>query len=126
MITILPALLSLVWTENLIGLIGAARADPADERGKSVVGCAALLKLGFEVAQSSVAKYTIKRSGPPSQRWRTFLRNHAPDIAATMGMAYSRHRRERVESPRRNRSPTVEANPGGPVNFVEPVDEAAN
>jgi len=23
-----------------------------------------------------------KRHGPPSQGWRTFLRNHAPDIAA--------------------------------------------
>jgi transposase InsO family protein len=41
-----------------------------------------LLKLGFEVAQSSVAKYMIKRRGPPSQGWRTFLCNHAPDIAA--------------------------------------------
>jgi transposase InsO family protein len=41
-----------------------------------------LLKLGFEVAQSSVAKYMVKRGGPPSQGWRTFLRNHAPDIAA--------------------------------------------
>jgi hypothetical protein len=41
-----------------------------------------LLKLGFEVSQSSVAKYMVKRSGPPSQGWRTFLRNHAPDIAA--------------------------------------------
>src|SRR5262245_56411807 len=41
-----------------------------------------LLKLGFEVAQSSVAKYVAKRCGPPSQGWRTFLRNHAPDIAA--------------------------------------------
>ena len=41
-----------------------------------------LLKLGFEVAQSSVAKYMVRRSGPPSQGWRTFLRNHAPDIAA--------------------------------------------
>jgi transposase InsO family protein len=41
-----------------------------------------LLKLGFEVAQSSVAKYMFKRRGPPSQGWRTFLRNHAPDIAA--------------------------------------------
>jgi hypothetical protein len=40
-----------------------------------------LLKLGFEVAQSSVAKYMVKRRGPPSQGWRTFLRNHAPDIA---------------------------------------------
>jgi transposase InsO family protein len=41
-----------------------------------------LLKLGFEVAQSSVAKYMAKRSRPPSQGWRTFLRNHAPDLAA--------------------------------------------
>jgi hypothetical protein len=41
-----------------------------------------LLKLGFEVAQSSVAKYMVKRWTPPSQGWRTFLRNHAPDIAA--------------------------------------------
>jgi len=44
-----------------------------------------LLKLGFEVAQSSVAKYMVKLRGPPSQGWRTFLRNHAPDIAA-MGL----------------------------------------
>jgi transposase InsO family protein len=41
-----------------------------------------LLKLGIEVAQSSVAKYLVKRRAPPSQGWRTFLRNHAPDIAA--------------------------------------------
>jgi hypothetical protein len=41
-----------------------------------------LLKLGFEIAQSSVAKYMVKRHGPPSQGWRTFLRNHAPDAAA--------------------------------------------
>src|SRR5262249_15047709 len=41
-----------------------------------------LLKLGFEVAQSSVAKYMVKRCGPPSQGWRSFLHIHAPDIAA--------------------------------------------
>src|SRR5215813_1397591 len=41
-----------------------------------------LRKLGFEIAQSSVAKYMVKRHGPPSQGWRTFLSNHAPDIAA--------------------------------------------
>src|SRR6478736_925449 len=33
-----------------------------------------LLKLGFEVAQSSVAKYMVKRRGAPSQGWRVFLR----------------------------------------------------
>jgi hypothetical protein len=41
-----------------------------------------LLKLGFDVAQSSVAKYMVKRRGLPSQGWRTFLHNHALDIAA--------------------------------------------
>jgi transposase InsO family protein len=41
-----------------------------------------LLKLGFDVAQSSVAKYMVKPGRAPSQGWRTFLRNHAPDIAA--------------------------------------------
>ena len=40
-----------------------------------------LLKLGFEVAQSSVAKHMVRRRGPPSQKWRTFLRNHTPQIA---------------------------------------------
>src|SRR6266481_5065355 len=41
-----------------------------------------LLKLGFELAQSSAAKYMVKRCGPPSQGWRIFLRNHAADVAA--------------------------------------------
>jgi transposase InsO family protein len=41
-----------------------------------------LLKLGIEIAQSTVAKYMVRRRGPPSQGWKTFIRNHAPDIAA--------------------------------------------
>ena len=41
-----------------------------------------LLKLGFEVAKSTVSKYMIHHRGPPSQTWRTFLRNHADAIAA--------------------------------------------
>jgi hypothetical protein len=41
-----------------------------------------LLKLGFEVAQSSVAKYMIRRPTSPSQGWLTFLRNHSTQIAA--------------------------------------------
>jgi transposase InsO family protein len=41
-----------------------------------------LLKLGFDVAQSTVAKYMERRQGPPSQGWKTFLRNHAPHITA--------------------------------------------
>ena len=36
-----------------------------------------LLLLGYEVAEATVAKYMTRRSRrPPSQTWRTFLRNH--------------------------------------------------
>jgi len=41
-----------------------------------------LLKLGIEVAQSTVAKYMVKRPRRPGQSWATFLRNHADGIAA--------------------------------------------
>ena len=41
-----------------------------------------LLKLGIEIGQTSVAKYMARRRAPPSQGWRTFLRNHADGIAA--------------------------------------------
>ena len=36
-----------------------------------------LLMLGFEIAQSTVSKYMVVRLNPPSQSWKTFLRNHA-------------------------------------------------
>jgi transposase InsO family protein len=41
-----------------------------------------LLKLGFAIAQSTVAKYMAGADVPSGQRWGTFLRNHAPHIAA--------------------------------------------
>jgi transposase InsO family protein len=41
-----------------------------------------LLKLGIDVGQTSAAKYMVRRRGPPSQGWKTFLRNHADGIAA--------------------------------------------
>jgi transposase InsO family protein len=41
-----------------------------------------LLMLGFEVAQSTVSKYMVRGRNPPSQTWKTFLRNHAQAIAA--------------------------------------------
>jgi hypothetical protein len=63
-----------------------ARVDPADEHGQPSLGAprihGELLKLGFEIAQSSVAKYMVKRRGPPSHGWRTFLHNHTPEVAA--------------------------------------------
>jgi hypothetical protein len=39
-----------------------------------------LLKLGFEIAQSSVAKYMVKRAGPPSQGWGTFVSDQERSI----------------------------------------------
>src|ERR1700723_4746669 len=59
--TELRALIRLMSAENL--LWGAPRIHGE------------LLKLGFEIAQLSVAKYMVKRCGPPSQGWSTFLRN---------------------------------------------------
>ena len=41
-----------------------------------------LLMLGFEVAQSTVSKYMVRVRNPPSQTWKTFLRNHTEAIAA--------------------------------------------
>ncbi|WP_334526374.1 integrase core domain-containing protein [Bradyrhizobium sp. AZCC 2230] len=41
-----------------------------------------LLKLGIDVGQTSVAKYTARRRGSPSQGWKTFLRDHADGMVA--------------------------------------------
>ena len=41
-----------------------------------------LLKLGIDVCQATVAKYLGRRRQPPSQTWRTFLRNHIGQIVA--------------------------------------------
>jgi putative transposase len=41
-----------------------------------------LLKLGVEVSQATVAKYMARSTTSPSQSWRTFLANHAQQIAA--------------------------------------------
>ncbi len=39
-----------------------------------------LLKLGVDVCQTTVAKYMVRDVGSPSQRWGTFLRNHAREL----------------------------------------------
>jgi transposase InsO family protein len=41
-----------------------------------------LLKVGIDVAQSTVGKYMVKGRRPPSQSWKAFLRNHAEGIAS--------------------------------------------
>ena len=41
-----------------------------------------LMKLGVDIAQSTVAKYMPRRHRPPSPGWRAFLRSHTAHIAA--------------------------------------------
>jgi transposase InsO family protein len=41
-----------------------------------------LLKLGIDVGQTTVGKYMARNRRPPSQGWKTFLRNHADGIAS--------------------------------------------
>jgi transposase InsO family protein len=41
-----------------------------------------LLKLGIEISQATVGRWMPWRPKVPSPTWRSFLRNHLPDIAA--------------------------------------------
>lgn len=65
---------------------GDSRLDSAHEPSEPVVGSSRihgeLLKLGIEVAQSTVAKYLRRHRKPPSQTWRTFLSNQVQQMAS--------------------------------------------
>src|SRR5262245_50644714 len=63
---------------ELRGLIGEISRATHLWRAPHIPG--ELLKLGFTLAQSTVARYMYR--GPPSEGWRTFLNNHAEGIAA--------------------------------------------
>jgi transposase InsO family protein len=80
-----------------------------------------LLKLGIEVAQSTVAKYMAKNGRGRSQTWKAFLHNHAAGIAAmdflvvpTIGfkllfvLVILRHQRRRLISLTVTINPTAE------------------
>ncbi len=41
-----------------------------------------LIKLGYDVCQATIAKYMVKPTSPPSQTWKTFIRNHMAEIVA--------------------------------------------
>jgi transposase InsO family protein len=41
-----------------------------------------ILKLGLDVAQATVSRYMPRERRPPSQTWRTFLKNHATAIGS--------------------------------------------
>jgi transposase InsO family protein len=80
-----------------------------------------LLKLGIEVAQSTVAKYMPRNGRGRSQTWKTFLHNHAAGIGAmdflivpTVGfqllfvLVILRHQRRRLISLSVTANPTAE------------------
>jgi hypothetical protein len=65
--------------------------------------------VGIDVAESPVSRYMVLRRRPPSQGWKTFLRNHAAGIASLdlfvvrtisfkllYGLVILRHTRRRV------------------------------
>ena len=60
--------------------------DPGDESGQSTVGAprihGELLRLGIDVAQSTVAKYMARSGRGRSQTWKSFLHNHTAGIGA--------------------------------------------
>jgi hypothetical protein len=43
-----------------------------------------LLKLGIQIAQSTVSVYMVPRQGRPLQTWKTFIHNHAEGIASVV------------------------------------------
>ena len=80
-----------------------------------------LLKLGIEVAQSTVAKYMARSGRGRSQTWKTFLHNHTAGIGAmdfvvvpTVGfkllfvLAILRHERRRLITLSVTANPTAE------------------
>ena len=80
-----------------------------------------LLMLGIEVAESTVGRYMVRRRRPPSQGWKTFLRNHAAGIASMdlfivstisfkllYGLVILRHDRRRLVTISVTSNPTAE------------------
>jgi transposase InsO family protein len=95
-----------------------------------------LQMLGIEIAESTVSRYMCRRRQPPSQGWKTFLRNHAAGIASVdlfvvrtisfkllYGLVILRHARRRLVSISVTNNPTAEWI-AGQVTDAFPWDEA--
>jgi hypothetical protein len=80
-----------------------------------------LLMLGIEVAESTVGRYMVRRRRPPSQGWKTSLRNHTAGIASLdlfvvrtisfkllYGLVILRHARRRLVTISVTSNPTAE------------------
>ena len=53
-----------------------------------------LLKLGIEIAETTVAHDLVRRRPPPSQTWRTFLKNHVSQLVAVDFIVLAHDRRQ--------------------------------
>ena len=95
-----------------------------------------LLMLGIEIAESTVGRYMVRRRRPPSQGWKTFLRNHAAGIASLdlfvvrtisfkllYGLVILRHARRRLITISVTSNPTAEWI-AGQLTDAFPWDEA--
>jgi transposase InsO family protein len=95
-----------------------------------------LLMRGIEVAESTVGRYMIRHRRPPSQGWKTFLRNHIDGIASLdlfvvraisfkllYGLVILRHARRRLVSINVTNNPTAEWLAGQVIDAF-PWDEA--
>ena len=116
------------------------RPDPTDERGEPTVGSAADPRRTVDARDrdSPINRGEIhdQRQGPPSQGWKTFLRNHAAGIASIdlfvvrtisfkllYGLVILRHARRRLVSISVTSNPTAEWI-AGQVTDAFPWDEA--
>jgi hypothetical protein len=94
-----------------------------------------LLMLGIDIAESTVGRYMVRRR-PPSQGWKTFLRNHAAGLASLdlfvvrtikfrllYGLVILRHARRRLVKISVTANPTAQWI-AGQVTDAFPWDEA--
>ena len=116
-------------------------ADTADEPENQLWGKPRIhgeLMLGIEVAESTVGRYMVRRRRPPSQGWKTFLRNHVAGIASLdlfvvrtisfkllYGLVILPHARRRLVAIGVTTNPTAEWI-AGQVTDAFPWDEAPN
>ena len=72
------------FTRSFRSIIASGRVKPLalPARSPNLNAYGELLKLGIEVAQSTVAKYMARSGRGRSQTWKTFLHNHAAGIGA--------------------------------------------
>jgi hypothetical protein len=95
-----------------------------------------LLMLGVDVAESTVGRYMVWRRRPPSQGWKTFLRNHVAGIASLdlfvvrtisfkllCGLVILCHARRRLVNISVTNNPTAEWIAGQVID-ASPWDEA--